>query len=346
MNRPIKKVAIYPGYSNMLKDQMFDLNSPAAKQLGGLPIFQRYIALRKLLNEKGIELHTYDMYQNYQEIDLWIMLEANLKSYFFLFSNFINPKKVIPVILEPSVVSPWEWKCLDYWSRFHQVVLTWSPELVKKDRDKFKRFHYLPFTFDASKYDYFKSFTKKNLCLLMQSNKASKVPGELYSLRREIIRYFEKRGDNLMDLYGYGWNTPNTQHLGPSEPFYTPIYKGIAEDKWETFAKYKFIFCIQNAIPAGDFECDAFMAMATGSVPIYLPPPDADEYIPKDTYINFNDFDNLDELTDYLKQIVDTPQYEEYKKKGWEYINSEKFEPFTVERFSKDVYSAIKAIEN
>lgn len=343
MNKRSFKVAIYPGYANMLKDQMFDLNSAAGKQLGGLPIFQRYIALRDLLNQKRIELHTFDVYPSLKDIDLWIMLEANPKGYLFLAKKFINPQKVIPVILEPSVVSPWEWKYVKYWSRLHPAVLTWSPELVEQD-DKFRKFHYLPFTFDASKYGYFASKPKKNLCLLMQSNKASRIKGELYSLRREIIRYYEKRGDNLLDLYGYGWNSPNTQHLGPSEPFYTSIYKGTAGDKWETFAEYQFIYCIQNAIPAGDFECDAFMAMATGSVPIYLPPPDADKYIPRDTYVNYNNFKNLDDLTAYLQSIVNTPVYEEYKRKGWEFINSEKFKPFTVQQFSEDVYSVIKSV--
>ena len=205
------------------------------------------------------------------------------------------------------------------------------------------KFHYLPFTFDATKYDYFRSKPKKSRCLLMQSNKASKVAGELYSLRREIIRYYEKRGDELLDLYGYGWNSPDTQHLGPSEPFYTPIYKGLAGDKWETFAEYEFIFCIQNAIPAGDYECDIFMAIVTGAVPIYLPPLDADAYIPRDVYINYNDFRNLDELTAYVKSIIGTPVYEEYRRKGWEFINSAKFRPFTVQQFSEDVDAAIRA---
>lgn len=336
------KIAIYPGYSNMLKDQMFDLDSEAGKQLRGLPILQRYIGLRDFLSQRGMEIHTFDIYKSLKDIDLWLMLEANPRNYLFLISRLVNPRKVIPVILEPPVVSPWEWKYINYWSRLHRFVLTWSPELVMANK-KFMKFHYLPFSFDATKYSYYNSKPKKNLCLFMQSNKASRVKGELYSLRREIIRYYEKRGDELLDLYGYGWNTPNTQHLGPSEPFYTPIYKGMAEDKWETFAEYKFIFCIQNAIPAGDYECDIFMTIVTGAVPIYLPPLDADTYIPRDIYVNYNDFKNLDDLTDYIKSIVDTPVYEEYRRKGWEFINSERFKPFTVGQFCEDVYQTIQS---
>lgn len=340
MNKKIKKVAIYPGYDNMLKDAIFDTNSLAWKQLRGLPIFERYVALKKFLNQKEIELHTYDIYKSFKEIDLWIMLEVTPKNYFFLFLNFINPKKVIPVLLEPSIVNTFQWKYISIWSFLHKNILTWSPELVKRS-SKFIRFHYIPFAFNKTRCQELRMKSKKDLCLLIQSNKASKIKGELYSLRRKIIRYFEGRGDNFLDLFGYGWNSQNTRHLGPSEPFYTTLYRGEAGDKWETFSQYKFIFCIQNAIPAGQFEGDAFMAMAVGSVPIYLPPPDVDEFIPQDTYINFSQFENLDELTLYLKKIINSEEYEKYRRAGWEYINSAEFRPFTVEQFSEDVYNAI-----
>ena len=133
MNREIKKVAIYPGYANMLKDQMFDLDSEVGRQLRGLPVLQRYIALRDLLSQNGIELHTYDMYSDLKEIDVWLMLEMNPQRYLFLVQHLINPQKVIPIIIEPPVVLPWQWKYINYWSLLHPAVLTWSPELVKKD---------------------------------------------------------------------------------------------------------------------------------------------------------------------------------------------------------------------
>ena len=115
MHKEVKKIAIYPGYANMLKDQMFDLESEAGKQLRGLPILQRYIALRDFLAQKGVEIHTFDMYPDPKEIDLWLMLEANPRNYLFFLSHLIDLRKVIPVILEPPVVSPWEWAYLKYW---------------------------------------------------------------------------------------------------------------------------------------------------------------------------------------------------------------------------------------
>ena len=54
MAKQIKKIAFDPGYPNMLKDQIFDSKSEFAKSMGGLPVAERYEALKKLLNEKGI----------------------------------------------------------------------------------------------------------------------------------------------------------------------------------------------------------------------------------------------------------------------------------------------------
>lgn len=337
----IIKIAFHPGYVSMLQNQIFDSQSKFAKSMGGLPVAERYEGLKKFLADKGIKINTYDMYKNHREIDLWIMMEPGPRRYLFMLKNFINPRKVIFFILEPKIVNPWAWKYLRFYMSLHKVFLSWSGDLAKKYPKKFIEFK-VPVPFDRFKYSYYQSKKKRNLCLMMQSNKLSKVKGELYSLRREIIRYFEKRGDNLLDLYGFGWNTNDTFKLRGSIPFHTNLYKGISPDKWETFSEYWFVFCIQNSIPAGDFEYDPFMAMATGTVPIYLPPPNTDEYIPKGTYINYNDFKNLDELTSYLQSIVNTKEYEEYRRKGWEYLNSEKYRPFTVEKFCEDVYRAIQ----
>ncbi len=335
------KIAFDPGYLDMLKNHVFDIDSDASVNLGGLPVINRYATLKRYLKQKDIEMNTYDMYSDFKDIDLWIMMEPGLRKYLFILKNFINPRKVLFFILEPNIVNPWGWKYLPFYRFFHKIFLSWSSDLAKKYPKQFVEFK-VPVPFDSTRYKHFLSNAKKNLCILMQSNKASPVRGELYSLRREIIRYFEKRGDALLDLYGPGWNTEDVSKFGKVTPFYTNLYKGFSPDKWETFSEYWFAFCIQNSIPAGDFEYDPFMAMATGTVPIYLPPSNVDEYIPSDTYINYNNFKNLDDLVSYLQVFKGTREYEEMCQRGWEYINSERYRPFTTEKFCEDVYKAIR----
>ncbi|MFH0806298.1 MAG: glycosyltransferase family 10 [Candidatus Brennerbacteria bacterium] len=335
------KIAFYPGYTDMMQNHVFDVGSEVSKELGGLPVINRYAALKQYLSARGIEINTYDKYPNLREIDLWIMMEPGIRRYLFILKHSINPRKVIFFILEPKIVNPWGWKYLPLYRHFHKVFLSWSSDLAKKYPEQFVEFK-VPVPFDASRYPGFLESKKKNLCVLMQSNKYSSVPGELYSLRRKIIRYFEHRGDHILDLYGPGWNTEDVGKMGRNvTPFHADCYKGFASDKWQTFSEYWFAFCIQNSIPAGDFEYDPFMAMATGTVPIFLPPPNADEYIPRDTYVNFADFPDWDDLVKYLQSFKGTKEYEAMRKRGWEYLNSEKYRPFTTEKFCENVHHAI-----
>lgn len=331
----------------MLRDEILTRGSAYDRKMGGLPVVESFAALQKFLAGKGMELHTYDVYKNRRGIDYWLMLEPGRRKYLFMLQNLINPRRVLFLITEPAVTNHWAWEYMPFYLPLHKVFLATFSDLAEKYPDKFVEFK-VPVPFPKEKYPYYLHKPKKNLCLLMQSNKLSRVKGELYTLRREIIRYFEKRGDRLLDLFGFGWNmeapATNIFRIPGTTPFYTDLYQGVAPDKWETFAEYWFTFCVQNSIPAGDFEFDPFMAMATGTVPIYLPPPNADQYIPPKAYINYNDFGSLDGLVAYLQAIAGTEVYENYRQAGWQFINSERYRPFTVEKFCEDVYRAIQKL--
>jgi hypothetical protein len=295
-------IAYYPPDKTWLKNQMFDSESIHNAN----DVFYRYIALKNFLALKGINLNTYDTYDDFKKIDLWIMAEPYPRLFKFILQNRINSQKAILLMIEPPVGNPFGWKFFPYYSWLFKVILTWNPVLIKTAR-KFVRW-YFPVQIEPEKYAHYQSNPKKNLCLIMHSNRASKQPGELYSFRREIIRYFERRTDRLLDVYGYGWNDSHSP-----QPFFTDLYQGTVADKWETFSQYYFTFCIDNSILPGYITYDPFISMATGTVPIYWPMPDASQYIPDDTYINYNDFKSLDELTAYLQSIVGTQKYEDYR---------------------------------
>lgn len=330
----VKNIAYYPDNAVHLKNEFFNVNHPT-NITGNL---DRWAALRRFLAKRGIEINTYDIYKNPKEIDLWLFIDPGRKAFEFIIRHRISPRKLILMLVEPPVGNPRGWRYLHFYSWLFKIILTWNPELAKKGK-KYARW-YFPTKFDPAAYNHYRSNSKKNLCLMMHSNKMSKVHGELYSLRRKIIRYFEKRGDKLLELFGYGWNDKKNPW-----PFFTNLYKGTSVDKRETLSNYYFTFCIDNSIVPGYITYDPFISMATATVPIYLPMPDSLEYIPENTFINYNNFKNLDELVLYLKSIVETEEYEKYRENGWKFINSEKFRPFTVERFCEDVYRAVQ-LEN
>ena len=328
-------VAYYTSTKSWLKNQMFDLNAKCNQN----DVLVRYVALKKYLADKNIALNTYDMYGSFREIDAWWFVDPKPKIFRFLLKNRIHPKKTMMNLHEPAVVNPWGWKYLRYYSWMLKSVLTWQSELCNQN-EKYSHYHF-PIEFDGDKYPHYRSQRKKNLCLLMHSNKMSQVPGELYTLRREIIKYFESRKDQLLDLYGHRWNEENYKH-----PFFTTLFKGTTPDKEETYSEYHFVFCIDNCIVPGYITYDPIVSMATGSVPIYIPMPDSAEFIPENTFINYNDFKNLDELVTYLQSIVGTDEYEEYRNNGWAFLNSERYYPFTVKKYCEDIYNALKKMES
>lgn len=331
--RQMINIAYYPGYRVYLQNQGFNINHPL-NLTGNL---DKWAALKQFLEERNISINTYDMYQDFKKIDIWLIEDAVPDRFKFLLKHCINPRSIIFMLMEPPVVNPWGWRYLKYYSCLFKAILTWNSELTQKHK-KFFHYHF-PQRFDRSKHSYYNSKRKRNLCVMVHSNKLSSVPGELYSFRRDIIRYFEKRGDSLLELYGYGWNDEKS-----STPFFTNLYKGTTPDKKETFSEYYFTFCIDNSVVPGYITYDPLIAMSTGSVPIYLPMPDSLKYIPGNTFININDFSTLDELVLYLQDIINTNRYEEYRHNGWEFINSERYFPFTIEKFCEDIFKAISIL--
>ena len=318
-----------PGWNS---DGMFDLTSPANTN----DVLVRWAALQEYARQRDVALHTHDMFGSTAEVDLWLIDNPLRSKLRFLLRNRINPKDVILFLIEPDVFDPWTWKHLRWWKRLFGGILTWHTELAEVS-DRIYHYHF-PTPFHRSRYEEFRASEKKNLCMLMRSNKTSKVKGELYSYRRNLIEYFDARGDHLMDLYGKRWNVDRGRRS-----LYTDLYKGLSDDKHKTFSEYSFVFCVENSNGPGYIEYDQFIAMATGVVPLYKPAQDADSFIPSDTYINLDRYQNLDELVDHMKGLVGTREYAACVDRGWDFLNSAKYTPFTVESFCQRVFHAIEA---
>lgn len=327
------KIAYVTEYGNWLKNQMFI--ETASCNVNN--VLDRYIALKGFLEQQGVHLNTFDMYGSISEVDIWLMQEPTPAILEFILKNNIDPSRVIYFLHEPPVYNYWGWDYIRKSHYLYEAVLTWETTSTKANR-KFFHYHF-PVKFDPAKREHYLKKEKKNLCFIMHSNKTSQVPGELYSFRRNVITYFEKRGDRLLDLYGHGWNSDKA----PS-PFFTDLYKGTTPDKRETYAEYHFSICIDNCISPGYITYDPLISMITGTVPVYIPMPDAKEYIPEDTFIDMSRFKTLEELTDRLLSIRGTDTYEQIRKSGWEFVTSERYHPFTVEKFSKDVFAAIRYV--
>lgn len=155
----------------------------------------------------------------------------------------------------------------------------------------------------------------------------------IYAFRRKIIRFLSYRND--FDLYGKGWGDDTSEYV-------TKVYKGLVENKEEKLREYKFVLCLENAVFPGYITEKIFDAFFAGCVPVYIGAPDIAEYIPKDTFINVNDFDTLAHLELFLDS-VDEQAYNVYLKNIQDFLSSERYQKWSHVTFSKTVIQLIQS---
>ena len=203
----------------------------------------------------------------------------------------------------------------------------------------------------------FHTFSERNYLALINANKYSYIRHELYSFRRDAIRYFEKQKD--FDLFGFGWDRNNAinpylvisalksfqifkyfKDLVDSLKPYSS-YRGSVQDKYSVLAKYKFCLCFENEekimgwISEKIFDC--FFA---GTVPIYLGAENIDTYIPSECYIDMRKFKNFQKLDSYLKTISQA-DFTKIQQAGQNFIRSNQFIKWKPESVCREIVNAL-----
>lgn len=229
----------------------------------------------------------------YKQVDLIDTLRNKTKK--ILQQNPRN-KKVL-VMSEPPVVEPNMHRNKNV-HKWFDIILTRNNKLW----DNKKYFpYYVPFT--KWKINKDKTFQEKKFLTLINWNKWSFVPNELYSRREKAIRYYEKNNKDF-DLYWIRRNIPNfKQRVFWYKPY--PSYKWSIDDKIEVLSNYKFNICFENMHNIDWYVTekirDSFQAK---SIPVYRWANNITDYIPGKCFIDFRKFDkDFDKLTNYLENI-------------------------------------------
>lgn len=162
------------------------------------------------------------------------------------------------------------------------------------------------------------SFKKKKDFVLLASNKISSNLNNLYYQRIKVVKWFQSSQQYNLDLYGLDWELPMLKSgligrlIRKIFVFFDfkskriNFYKGIAKNKNEVLKNYKYCFCFENTDLDGyfgDLIWDCFMA---GTIPIYLGSKKYEKYIPKNCTISFRNFNNMENLIEYLNSINST----------------------------------------
>ena len=317
----ITKIAFYAYKEKRLENDYLLLNMPESNV---------YVKLMKRLKGFGFDIHTLDIYKKNGILpDLCIFLDIppiNIK-------KIIKDKSVKTMVLlrEADMISPLNYD-LDRHKEF-DYIFTWKRSLVDN-----KKYFYIPSAkIDLSKGIVVNKMFNRKLCTLINSNLTTSLKGELYSKRLEIVKWFEKKHLEDFDLWGYGWDIFRIKFFSKTilkSKLLAPkriSYKGIAKNKIETLSQYRFTICFENTCLIDDYISEKiFDAFLAETVPIYWGTPNIEKYIPKECFIDYRNFKNIDELynfiknmnkTDYLKFIENIRGFKYQKLNYWSVDN-------------------------
>ena len=216
--------------------------------------------------------------------------------------------KMALFLWEGAVVSPYNYKP-KIWNKFDHIF-TWNDDLV--DEKKFFKF-YLPTPNQSRPKSV--PFEQKKLLVNISANKWYTGPHELYKARVQTSLYFDKHHPNDFDLYGARWHTAITrsQKYFPSLIPRFASYRGKAENKMETLAKYKFALSYENVADNKGYVTEKiFDIFQAGSVPIYWGAPNIENYVNPEAYVDRRKFKNDAELAKFLFDMT-KEEYEQYK---------------------------------
>lgn len=323
-----------PFQANRIFD--FSAKNPINRDEGVYPFY----LLKEKLKTHGIDISTSDINQP-EQADLVIAFDMprNLDSFIDL-----KNKKFL-VLFESELISPSNWNT-ELHSHFSKIF-TWNSKIV--DGKKYIKCNF-PNKLKLTKPGL--EGRDKFACLIA-GNKTNKDPRELYSRRIETIRWFETHQPGQFDLYGVGWDEftftgPKLVRVLNRFKFLRkyladkyPSFRGRVSSKLETLRKYRFSICYENAqqIP-GYITEKVFDSFFAGCIPVYWGPPDVDDLIPKDCYIDRQRFSNHEELYKFMKSLSDD-QILEYQMNIERFLGSEQVIPFSAEYFAETLVGEI-----
>lgn len=339
-------IGFHSFYQVYNQNRMFlDASSPIGDDL-----MYPFVYLGQYLNAKGHSYSTIDMepLESYDAI-IFFDYPTKLNKYFRQLLSMENAPPMYLVICEPRVVRPDNWEKKNH--QYFRKIFTSNLSIVDNDR-----YIYLNLTCKIERNrKYFSISEKKKFCALISSNKYSNGFGELYSMRRKIIGWFERYHSNQFDLYGVDWDRLFIPFLGRANFLLAGIYKvmpwlprfklhkayrGRIGNKRAVLSQYKFAICFENAIASGyvtEKILDCFMA---GVIPVYLGAPEINKLIPRNAFIDMRNFSSFEELYQFMSSMSDQDR-QTYLDEMFNFLGSQQVTPWTPNAFAETLEKGV-----
>ena len=269
---------------------------------------------------------------------LWFVLRGRARNWLGEAQRAEMTNQLALFLWEPPSVCP-ENREISIYSQF-STVFSWNDDLV--DGIHIHKFC-LPIPVRVPPVEKV-NFPSKKLLVNISMNKFSTYPHELYSARRDAIRYFEKARPDDFDLYGFGWDGPvikmGKRSIFSSSNYNTkpyPSYRGTVKNKWDILPKYKFSLCYENnSNQLGWITEKIFDCLRADCVPIYWGAPNITDYVDSDVFINRLNFNSNKELEKYICGISEN-EYQHYREATSKYLASERFKKFLSPSFTERI---------
>lgn len=276
-----------------------------------------HILLKQAFQQKGIEINTVDVYKDLREVDAFLFWGIEYKWLNKLIRLGLQ-NRTIYCNGEPAVVKPENSKeGFQKLLKIFAYILTWDDDLVDNIRI-FKR--NIPYYFEKGFGNI--AFDERKLLTNISGNKVSTHPLELYSEREKVVTYFEQKHPEQFDLYGTGWD--KSIHSS---------YQGMVLSKRETYHKYKFALSLENTYDVRGYITEKILdCFTSGIVPIYKGAKDVNVYIPKECYIDYDEFNSIEDMYQYLNNMSEN-EYSKYIKEIEKLLDSNIQDVFSSEKF-------------
>lgn len=230
-------------------------------------------------------------------------------------------EKLFLMLWEPPSVAPH-----NYDRTFHYPfakVTTWVDSLV--DHKKYHKMYY-PVHHDMIADTV--PFEHKKLATMIAFNKNSSHPQQLYTERQRLVEFFEHNHPEDFDIFGSFW------------PQHYRTFKGAVKAKVDVLKQYKFAFAYENIKDVPGYVTEKiFDVFWAGTVPVYWGANNIEQYVPKQCFIDRNDFNSNEELYQYLKSMT-KETYEQYILNIKNYLASEQAQLFNAHHFA-DMFSRL-----
>ncbi len=315
------KVAVFPLSRLFCKDELFNLDSVYNRDSSDRYPFW---FLKRELAGDGIIMHTFDT-GSIRKYDKLLMFNYDRQAA-QLAAPFICRKDRVLFIIEPPAVEPgmWTHEAFDHYRRFFDKTYVYADDVI--DNVNIFKYHIPPnHPVNMSSGPVPPDGPRRHLLAFIQSNRTSCVPGELYTFRRQLAEFLDRRLSDF-SVYGCSWILKSA--------------KGTCKNKLNVLSQHTFSLVVENQCLAGWISERIFECFIAGCIPVYYGAPNVQDYIPENTFIDYRKFASTDLLAYHLENMG-RDRINFYRQNIRSFLESQAFSRFSVENFAGTVRQSL-----